>query len=87
VYEVHLSEKAEKFLDKLDKHLCDRIKDRLKRLKETPIPKDSKFITREGQDKVFRYRVGDYQALYKLKDEERIVLIAKVDKRPRVYHR
>lgn len=87
MYEVHLSDRADKFLSKLDKHISERIKERLKRLGETPIPKDSKFIIRKGNDKVFRYRVGDFRALYKVKDAEKIVLIAKVDKRPRVYHR
>ncbi len=87
MYEVHLSNRADRFLNKLDQHINERIKERLKKLEETPIPKDSKFITREGNDKVFRYRIGDFRALYKVKDAEKIVLIAKVDKRPRVYHR
>jgi len=57
-YEVHLSQKADKFLEKLDLHISKRIKDRLTNLAEEPMPTDSKFITREGGDKVFRYRIG-----------------------------
>ena len=87
VHEVHLSDRANRFLNKLDKHINERIKKRLKKLEEMPIPKDVKFITREGNDKIFRYRIGDFRALYKVKDANKIVLIAKVDKRPRVYHR
>ena len=78
MYEVHLSEHADIFLRKLDKHLSERITSRLKRLAETPIPTDAKFIMREGSDKIFRYRIGDYRALYKVKDNEKIVLIAKI---------
>ncbi len=86
MYAVHLSQKAEKFLDKLDKHIRDRIEERLRRLGYEPIPSDSKFITREDNgEKVFRYRIGDFRALYKVKDDDKIVMIAKIDKRPRVY--
>ena len=86
MYSVELSQKADKFLEKLDKHIRKRIKEKLKKLGEEPVPSDSKFIYRDGDDKVFRYRIGDYRALYKVKDKEKIVLIAKIDKRPRVYN-
>jgi len=86
VFEVHLSQKAEKFLEKLDSAASSRIKDRLRKLGENPVPSDSKFITREQGEKIFRCRIGDYRALYKVKDQEKIVLVAKIDKRPRAYN-
>ena len=85
MYSVELSQNSSKFLEKLDKHISDRIKERLKLLSVNPVPSDSKFITRDGSDKVFRIRIGDFRALYKTKEKEKIVLIAKIDKRPRVY--
>ena len=85
LYSVELSQRAQKFLDKLDKHLFKRIKERLKRLEENPVPSDAKFIGREDGDKIFRYRIGDYRALYLVNEAKKIVLIAKIDKRPRVY--
>ena len=85
MYNVELSVKAQDFLDKLDDHIRERIEERLKKLKENPVPSDVKFIGREKDDKIFRYRIGDYRALYKLKDGGKIVLITKIDKRPRVY--
>ncbi|HZX20297.1 MAG TPA: type II toxin-antitoxin system RelE/ParE family toxin [archaeon] len=87
MHEVHLSQKATKFLEKIDANLRERIISRLKNLGETPIPSDSKFITRENGDKIFRYRIGSYRALYKVKDKEKMVLITKIDKRPRIYKR
>ena len=87
MYEVHLSRRSSKFIDKLDKDIRDRIINRLKNLADDPFPSDSKFITRLEGDKVFRYRVGDYRALYKIKEGGNIVLVTKIDKRPRVYHR
>ena len=87
MYSVELSQKADKFLKKLDKNLDERIKAKLMLLAENAVPSDAKFITRENGDKVFRVRIGDYRALYKLKEKEKIVLVAKIDKRPRVYGR
>ena len=87
MYSVELSQKARKFLAKLDSHIRSRIEDRLKNLGNDPVPQDSKFICRQDNDKVFRCRIGDYRALYKVKSAEKIVLIAKVDKSPRVYGR
>jgi len=87
LFSVVLSQRAQKFLEKLDEHISKRIEQRLKRLEENAIPSDAKFICRDKGDTVFRYRIGDYRALYKVKGKERIVLIAKIDKRPRVYRR
>jgi mRNA interferase RelE/StbE len=85
LYSVELSQNAAKFLDKLDASISNRIKEKLKTLAHNPVPSDSKFITRDNNDKIFRIRIGDYRALYKLKESEKIVLISKIDKRPRVY--
>ena len=85
MYNVELSERAQEFLNKLDNHLKGRIENSLRRLKENPIPSDAKFIGRDKGEKVFRYRIGDYRALYKIKDKEKMVLVAKIDKRPKVY--
>ena len=54
MYEVHLSQNAQKFLDKLDSSIRERIKERLKKLGENPVPQDSKFIGRENNEKIFR---------------------------------
>ena len=85
MYSVELSQKSYKFLDKLDKHLKDRIEERLKNLSKNPITSDAKFICRDNNDKVFRYRIGDFRALYKVKEQKKIVLIAAIDKRSRIY--
>lgn len=85
MYSVELSQKAGKFLGKLDKHLSGRIEERLKILANEPVPQDSKFIGRHEGDKVFRLRIGDYRALYKVKEKEKVILVTKIDKRDRVY--
>lgn len=85
MYFIELSQHAQRYLDKLDSHTKERIEKTLKRLKNNPIPSDAKFIGRESGEKIFRYRIGDYRALYSLHKAKKIVLILKVDKRPRVY--
>ena len=86
MYSVELSQLSQKFLEKLDNYIRERIETRLKKLCENPTPTDSKFICRDNGDKIYRYRIGDYRALYKLKDKKKIVLITKIDKRPRIYN-
>lgn len=86
MHNLEYSNKAKKFLKSLDKHIIERILNSLERLKNNPILSDSKFIGRdENGEKVFRCRMGDYRALYKLKESEKIILITKIDKKPRVY--
>lgn len=87
MYVVEESQRATKFLEKLDNHLRERIRNKLRNLGETPTPKGVKFIGRYKEDKIFRYRIGDYRALYKLKEQEKMILVTKIDKRPRIYHR
>lgn len=85
MYSVELSVRAQEFLDKLDKISQEQIGKRLKNLENNPIPSDTKFIGRDKNEMVFRYRIGKFRALYKVKETEKIVLITKIDKRERVY--
>ena len=85
MYFVELSQLADKFLNKLDKHLSERIITKLRILEKEQVPSDAKFITRHDGEKVFRIRIGDYRAMYKIKEHDKVVLIVKIDKRPRVY--
>jgi len=53
MYEIELSKNAQKFLDKLNLHIKKRIENRLKKLKQNPIPNDSKFIKKENNTKSY----------------------------------
>jgi len=85
MYFVELSVRAQEFLDKLNKDIKERIEKRLKNLENNPIPSDSKFIGRDNNERIFRYRIGKYRTLYKVKEKEKMVLVTKIDKRDRVY--
>lgn len=82
---IEFSKQSKKFLEKLDKNILIRIIERIEKLKENPIPSDVKFIRRENNEKIFRYRIGDYRTLYKLKNKGKIILITRIDKRSKVY--
>ncbi len=86
MYFVELSTNAQEFLEKLDNDTKKRIEKRLKNLEDNPVPKDSKFITRESDEMIFRYRIGKFRVLYKVKEVRKIVLITKIDKRERIYN-
>ena len=85
MYFVELSVRAQDFLGKLDIKTKERIEKRLKNLENNPVPTDSKFTGRENGEMVFRYRIGKFRVLYKVKENQKIVLITKIDKRDRVY--
>jgi mRNA-degrading endonuclease RelE of RelBE toxin-antitoxin system len=57
----------------------------LKNLENNPVPSDSKFIGRDHNERIFRYRIGKFRALYKIKETQKIILVTKIDKRERVY--
>lgn len=86
MYIIELSQDAQEFIDKLDSHIKERIEKTLKRLENNAVPSDSKFIGRDdNNDKIFRYRIGDFRVLYLVNETSKTVLIVKIDKRPRVY--
>ena len=85
MYFVELSVRAQEFLDKLNDDIKERIEKRLKNLENNPVPSDSKFIGRDNNEMVFRYRIGKFRALYRVKEVQKIILVTKIDKRDKVY--
>lgn len=81
---VYLSSHAQKFLEKIDASLHERILSRLRKLAENPFPSDVKRVLGR-KEKVFRIRVGDYRVLYIVFQEKNEILVSDIDKRPRVY--
>jgi len=73
-----------RFLKKLDKHIVKRIINKVEEaLSSSPVPRGAKPIV--GEHSVFRIRMGDYRALYRINYPENKVIIFKIDKRSRVY--
>ena len=85
MYVIELSQRVQRFLDKLDNYLKNRIEKSLKRLKTNPISNNTKFIKRENNDKIFRYRIGNYRVLYSVNESKKLILLINLDKRSKVY--
>ena len=73
-----------KFLKKLETSTAKRIIDKLdKKLEADSVPSDAKSII--WHHGVFRLRIGDYRALYRINYEEKRIVIFKLEKRSKVY--
>ena len=75
--------KARKFLKKANKKIQERIIGRIRKIAKDPMPRGS--IKVVGEENTYRIRVGDYRILYEIYYGEKIILIANIDKMPRVY--
>ncbi len=73
-----------KFLVNLAKHHAKRILDKIEHLlSSNPVPHEAKPIV--GEHGVFRIRIGDFRALYRIDYQESRIIIFKLDKRSKVY--
>ncbi|PIO08636.1 type II toxin-antitoxin system mRNA interferase toxin, RelE/StbE family [Candidatus Pacearchaeota archaeon CG10_big_fil_rev_8_21_14_0_10_34_12] len=86
MYFIDISQRAQKFLDRLESDIRKRIENTLKKLENNPVPSDAKFIGRDKGEKIFRYRIGNYRALYSIDDGKKIILVMKIDKRSKIYN-
>lgn len=81
---VEYDKQSQQFLKKLDKYHVQRIMDKLDELfQDTSVPHTAKAIV--GEHAVFRVRVGDWRALYRVNYSEGKVIVFKIDKRENVY--
>ena len=85
-FSVELGPQASKFVSKLDNPTKERIKNKLLKLQQDPFPSEVERVEDHKGEKIFRVRVGDYRILYIVRYETNLVLVAKVDKRGRVYN-
>ena len=81
-FKVITSDRAAKEIKKLDKKDRIRIYKEIQRL-EDPFSLDIKKI----KDRIYRIRAGKFRIIIEIDFENRIVWVAKVDKRERIYDR
>ena len=75
-----------KFLKKLQRKKAGRIIDRIDAiLTENPISQLSKPIV--GEQGIFRIRIGEYRALYRIEQHEKKVIVFRIEKRSKVYRK
>jgi len=84
-YSVFLLPEARKKFDKLPTTIKKRIDSSIKGLSDFPDVR--KCIKVQGRTNVFRLRVGDYRALFKVYSNENAIVVVDIDKRGRIYKR
>ena len=84
MFEVFLDKQPNKFLEKCDSQLYDRLVEKMQKLKIEPVPQDAKRIVGRAEP-VFRVRVGKYRILYRINYSENKIIIVEIDHRDRVY--
>ena len=83
-FEIYYDKQPEKFLSKSDGHIAERLMNKIETaLSENPVPQNVKTIV--GEHGVFRIRIGDYRALYRVDYTSGKIIIFKLDKRGSVY--
>ncbi|MFW5991203.1 MAG: type II toxin-antitoxin system RelE family toxin [Candidatus Nanoarchaeia archaeon] len=82
-YIVKLSPKAKQFLDKSERIVKNRIRAKLKKLKDNPLRYVEHY---EGLD-CYKVRIGDYRALVDLDMKRSVVFVRVIDHRKRIYKR
>lgn len=85
-YSLFIEKQVLKYLSKLNKKISKRIIEKIKLLKENPVPHDSKRLI-NVKDKVFRIRIGNYRVLYRIDENGKIIIIFLIDKRSKIYQK
>ena len=84
MFEILLDRQPQKFLEKCERSLYDRLIRKLEELKKEPVPYDVKRVVGR-KEPVFRLRVGKYRILYRINYEEKRVVVVKIDLRESAY--
>jgi len=84
VYKTYYSKEAEKSLLKLPRKTTKLIREKLEAIAANPFanhPNAKKLQGREG----YRLRVGDWRVIYKIQNEQLVIIVLKVASRGEVY--
>ena len=82
-YEVKFTKGARKMFRKLSQELQDSIQPKIDKLAIEPRPNGVKKL--QGEDNLYRIRVGDYRVIYDIFDDVLLVKIVDVGHRSKVY--
>ncbi len=85
-YRIELSKDAEEDLNRLQKPVAQRIRDKLLFLETVTNPR--KYLDKiEGKynGRVYRYRIGNYRAYLTFKDEVMVIVVVQIGHRKNIY--
>lgn len=81
MYVIEFSQSADKQFSKLDKDIPIRVVSALERIRVRP----HHFITRLVGLPYFKFRVGDYRLILRIKEDQCIILVVELGHRKNVY--
>ncbi len=84
-WEIIVHRKAEKTLKRLRGEMLERMRQAISALAEDPRPSGYKKMT--GHKEFYLIRVGQWRIIYKIEDEELIILILTIAPRGSVYRK
>jgi mRNA interferase RelE/StbE len=85
-HKIELSRAAKKFLDGLrDAKLSRRFGQAINSLSDDPRPPGS--LKLQGNEELYRIRIGDYRIIYQIQDRVLLVLIVDIGHRGEIYRR
>ncbi len=82
MYQIIVSDKAKRQLEKLSGDLRDRIGNALERIRIRP----NHFVLRLVGSPYFRLRVGDYRVILNILDDKLVILVLEVGHRRNIYN-
>ena len=82
--QILIHKRAYEFLKDLKSEEKQRIVDKLKQLEDFPAVRLD-IVKIAGETDTFRLRIGNYRALFKVYEQEKIIVIVKIDIRKRIY--
>lgn len=82
-YEVRLARRAERSLASLQRGEQQRIRAALDLLADNPRPPNC--VAMQGEDSVYRVRVGDYRIVYEVLDTVLLIHVVRIGHRREVY--
>jgi mRNA interferase RelE/StbE len=82
-YSIFICRTAQKELEKLDTGIINRIFPKIEALADIPYPQGC--IKIQGQDNLWRIRIGDYRVIYSVLETKKIIDIIAVRHRKEAY--
>lgn len=83
IYHLEYTKKALRGIRKLPPHLAKRLLEEAKKLEVDPRPHGCKKLS--GKYDYYRIRVGDWRIIYKIQDDQLIILVIDIGPRGSVY--
>jgi mRNA interferase RelE/StbE len=84
-YRIEFAPKAERDFKALDGSIRRRMARRIQSLADNPYPQGIKKL--EGEDELYRLRVGDYRVLYQVQRQRVVILVVGIGHRRDIYRR